>query len=189
MTKAAKYCVQATPDGACALMRCFATCLLLSLLLGCSHPPSVIWDFETGADGKGTINGKVWLLIDGQRHLVQDRPLMDNYQVLKRSDYARNNIPGDAVSACTAVGPGGSEVMYVKVDAERVMVFRRRVGEAVPGVPPYLLFKTIPRNGSRSALCPGAERRLCALEPDEHRRELVGLVGQRGEHTDGNRFG
>lgn len=136
------------PGFALAAMRCFATSLFLCVLLGCSHAPIVSWDFEKADDGKSMVNGKVWLLVDGKRHLVEDRPLVDKFEVLNRSEYARNDIPKDALLACSGEGPVGWEAMYVRADAKHVMVFRRWLGEAVPGIPPYSLFKTIQRDGS-----------------------------------------
>ncbi len=128
-------------------MRCFATSLFLCLLLGCSHAPSVSWDFEKGVDGKSTLSGKVWLLVDNKRHLVHDHPPVEDYRVLKRSEYAEYGIPQNALSACIGSGPVGSEDMYVKANSTNILVFSRWHGEAVPGSPSYKLLKTIGRDG------------------------------------------
>ena len=133
---------------ALAARRYLATSVLLGLWLGCSHAPSVVWDFEVNAAGKSMVQGKIWLIVDGKRHLVNDRPVLEEYRVLERPEYARNDIPKDALSACAGRGAVGTESMYVKADAGHVLVFRRWLGEAVPGVPAYSLFKTIQRDGS-----------------------------------------
>jgi hypothetical protein len=103
----------------------------------------VAWDFDAQTDNHDQSHGKVWLLVDGERHLIADDPI-GGYRVVEQRDYIQSQIPNDAVSACTAWWAGLGDDMYVMVNADCIEVFRREYGETSPGIPAYTLFRRIP---------------------------------------------
>jgi hypothetical protein len=104
--------------------------------------PSITWQFNIHLDNRDQPGGKVWLVVDGERHLITNDPI-GGYWIVPKSEYGDRQIPSDALSACTGWWAGSGEDMYVRVVAGRVLVFRREDGETLPEAPPYTLFKTL----------------------------------------------
>ena len=75
-------------------------CLVLGRASSVSHV-SIAWDFDVRLDDHDQPQGKVWLLVDRERHLLTDNPIA-GYRIVARSDYEQSQIPTGAVSACTA---------------------------------------------------------------------------------------
>lgn len=129
-----------------ANMRCLAPSLIAGLLLGCGSagsPHAISWNFDVHHDERDQPRGKVWLVVDGQRHMITDDP-MGGYEIIAPKDYPKKQVPSDAVVACTAWWAGSGEDMYVRIESNRALVFRRESGESPFGIPPYSLFRTIP---------------------------------------------
>lgn len=127
-------------------MRLVTPGLFLCLLLGCASPGSqsgIAWQFDLHLGHYDQPSGRVWLVVDGKRHLIADDPI-GGYRVLSPSEYEQQQIPRDAELACTAWWAGVGEDMYVRAEQDRLLVFRREYGETVPEIPPYTLFRTIP---------------------------------------------
>jgi hypothetical protein len=129
-------------------VRVIAQSLLFSLLLGCAAPvshPEVAWWFDVQLDGHDQPHGKVWLVVNGEGHLITNDPI-GGYRIVASADYGQRQIPNNAALACTAWWAGFGEDMYVQVKADHVSIFRREYDETFPAIPPYLLFKTISVN-------------------------------------------
>ena len=127
-------------------MRHLATSLFICFLLGCSSaglPHAISWNFDVHQDERDQPRGKVWLVVDGQRHMITDDPI-GGYRIIAPKDYPQKQVPSNAVLACTAWWAGSGEDIYVRVESNRALVFRREYGETLSEVPPYSLFRTIP---------------------------------------------
>jgi hypothetical protein len=127
-------------------MKTLVTCLFFGLLVGCGSPElprAINWKFDVWHDERDQPRGKVWLLVDGQRHLITNDPV-GGYRIIGKKEYPQVGVPRTAVLACTAWSAGIGEDMYVRVEANRVLVYRREYGETLSGMPPYSLLRTIP---------------------------------------------
>ncbi len=127
-------------------MRNLTPILYFCLLLGCritEIPHNISWDFDVHHGVRDEPRGKVWLVVDGQRNMITDDPI-GGYRIIAPKDYAQKQVPSNAVLACTAWWAGCGEDMYVRVELNRALVFRREYGETFPEIPAYTLFKTIP---------------------------------------------
>ena len=152
-------------------MRFITQCLFLGLTLGClgfTPPPAVVWQFDVHLDDHDQPTGKVWLVVEGKRHLITNDPI-GGYWIIAQADFAQQKIPGDAVSACSGWYGGVGEDMYVRVTRDRILVFRREYGETSPEIPPYTLFKTISVrravNESPQTAIVGNNRSAVAVQP------------------------
>jgi hypothetical protein len=127
-------------------MRIVTSSLFLCLLIGCAgsvSQPFTAWQFDLHNDVRDQTSGKVWLLVNGKRHLITENPV-GGYRIVAPSEYERMRIPSDAVSACASWRAGAGEDMYVRVEPDRILVFRRGYGETDIGIPSYSLLLTIP---------------------------------------------
>jgi hypothetical protein len=127
-------------------MRHLAPSLIICLLLGCSIsglPHAISWNFDVHHDERDQPRGKVWLDVDGQRHMITDDPI-GGYRILARKSYPQKQVPSNAVLACSAWWAGCGEDMYVRIESNSALVFRRQYGETLREIPPYSLFRSIP---------------------------------------------
>src|SRR6185503_15139931 len=108
-----------------------AQTLLLCSMLGCATPishPTIAWDINIQLDDHDQPSGKIWLAVGGERHLITDDPI-GGYGVLSRAEYEQHQIPSDAILARSSWWAGVGEDMYVRVEQDCILVFRREFGE------------------------------------------------------------
>ena len=129
------------------------------MLLGCritELPHNFSWDFDVHRDIRDKQRGKVWLIVDGKRYMITDDPI-GRYRIISPEDYAQKQVPSNAVLACTSWWAGCGEDMYVEVESNHVMVFRREYSETITDIPAYTLFRAFPikKRANKSSLPTG----------------------------------
>lgn len=101
------------------------------------------WHFEIKEDDEGTPRGKVFMEVDGRRHLIDDS-VTGQYNAVEKADYTARKIPDKALTACRGTWAQVSKQFYVIGEKGKLQVFRR--GEDGEGgfIGKYELIKTLP---------------------------------------------
>ncbi len=83
----------------------------------------------SGETGGGISQGKVYLKVNGQPHLVVAEATT-SYQQLKPSEYADYDIPAKALLASYSWHAGFGDIMYVLRKGNTLEVYRQEMDEA-----------------------------------------------------------